>query len=123
MLKRGKNIYLRKDGRWEGRYIKDRIAGKTHYGYVFGKSYEEAEQKLEAACSEKSALVNGKEGSLTELSNEWLQLKGPQLKASSVAKYTNLLNLYLLPAFGDKPVSEISRSAIIQLSSELLTSG
>lgn len=123
MPKQGKNIYLRKDGRWEGRYIKDRIAGKTHYGYVYGKSYEEAEQKLEAAFAEKSALIHEKGGSFAELSTEWLQLKAPQLKASSIAKYTNLLNLYLLPTFGDKPVSEISRSAIIQLSSELLTSG
>ena len=31
MPKQGKNIYLRKDGRWEGRYIKDRIAGKTKH--------------------------------------------------------------------------------------------
>lgn len=123
MPKQGKNIYLRKDGRWEGRYIKDRIAGKTHYGYVFGKSYEEAEQKLEAAFAEKSVLIHEKGGSFAELSTEWLQLKAPQLKASSIAKYTNLLNLYLLPAFGDKSVSEISRSAIIQLSSELLASG
>ena len=28
MSRRGDNIYLRKDGRWEGRYIKDRIDGK-----------------------------------------------------------------------------------------------
>lgn len=48
MPKQGKNIYLRKDGRWEGRFIKDRIAGKPHYGYVFGKTYEEAERKLNA---------------------------------------------------------------------------
>lgn len=47
MPKQGRNIYLRKDGRWEGHYIKDRIAGKAHYGYVFGRSYEEAEQKLQ----------------------------------------------------------------------------
>lgn len=70
MPKQGKNIYLRKDGRWEGRYIKDRIAGKTHYGYVFGKSYEEAEQKLEAAFAEKSALIHEKGGSFAELSTE-----------------------------------------------------
>lgn len=74
MPKQGKNIYLRKDGRWEGRYIKDRIAGKAHYGYVFGKSYEEAEQKLETASAEKSARILEKEGAFAELSNEWLQL-------------------------------------------------
>ena len=28
MSKRGENIYKRKDGRWEGRYKKDRINNK-----------------------------------------------------------------------------------------------
>lgn len=90
---------------------------------MFGKSYEETEQKLEAASAEISARILEKEGTFAELSNEWLQLKVPQLKASSIAKYTNLLDLYLLPAFEDKSVSEISRTDIIQWSSELLTSG
>lgn len=36
--KRGENIYKRKDGRWEGRYIKERSAdGKARYAYVYGK--------------------------------------------------------------------------------------
>lgn len=53
-----KNIYLRKDGRWEGRFIKDWIAGKTHYGYVFGKTYEEAERKLNVVSSENVATIH-----------------------------------------------------------------
>ena len=37
MSKRGENIYKRKDGRWEGRYIKERSAdGKARYAYVYG---------------------------------------------------------------------------------------
>lgn len=52
MPKQGKNIYLRKDGRWEGRYIKERVNGKIRYGYVFGKSYEEALDKLTRAASQ-----------------------------------------------------------------------
>ena len=123
MPKQGKNIYLRKDGRWEGRFIKDRIAGKTHYGYVFGKTYEEAKQKLETASSENTVSVHGREDSFAGLANEWLHLKVPQLKVSSVAKYTNLLNLYLVPEYGNKQVSSISRSDIIQWSRELLISG
>ena len=32
MPRKGENIYKRKDGRWEGRYIKSRTPdGKTHY--------------------------------------------------------------------------------------------
>lgn len=123
MPKQGKNIYLRKDGRWEGRFIKERIAGKTHYGYVFGKTYDEAEQKLDIASSEGATSVNIPNSSFAELANEWLLLKVPQLKASSIAKYTNLLDLYLLPIYGDRLISDISRSDITQWSRELLTSG
>ena len=47
MSKRGENIYKRKDGRWEGRYIKHRsVEGKAVYGYVYGHSYKEARLKL-----------------------------------------------------------------------------
>jgi len=46
MPKQGKNIYLRKDRRWEGRYINGRIDGRIRYGYVFGKTYEDALNKL-----------------------------------------------------------------------------
>lgn len=36
MPRRGENIYKRKDGRWEGRYIKQYdIKGKAQYGYIW----------------------------------------------------------------------------------------
>ena len=55
MSRTGENIYRRKDGRWEGRYIKARTAsGKAIYGYVYSKSYREVKQRLAQA----SILVN-----------------------------------------------------------------
>ena len=53
MPRKGENIYKRKDGRWEGRYIKshDRY-GRAKYGYVYGKSYREAKQKRHNALME-----------------------------------------------------------------------
>ena len=35
MPKTGENIYKRKDGRWEGRYIKSRVNGRIKYGSVY----------------------------------------------------------------------------------------
>ena len=35
MPRTGENIYKRKDGRWEGRYIRERINGKAKYGAVY----------------------------------------------------------------------------------------
>ena len=38
---------IRKDGRYEGRYIKDYdVQGKGIMGYVYGKTYKEAKEKL-----------------------------------------------------------------------------
>lgn len=46
-MRRGENIYRRKDGRWEGRYRKGRKAnGQVKYGYVYGRSLQEVRMKL-----------------------------------------------------------------------------
>ena len=40
IAKRGENIHKRKDGRWEGRYIKGRTTdGKPIRGYLYGHAY------------------------------------------------------------------------------------
>ena len=122
MAKQGKNIYLRKDGRWEGRYLKGKVDGKRQYGYVFGKTYEDAAQKLDAAL-----MVLAGEDSCSEtfetLCNEWLSVQSPELKASSIAKYSNVLKSYLLPKFGKEDVCSISRNDVMLFSRELLVSG
>ena len=47
MSRRGENIYHRKDGRWEVRYIKYHSPiEKTVYGYVYAASYKEVKEKL-----------------------------------------------------------------------------
>ena len=47
MARKGENIYKRKDGRWEGRYIKSRSStGKANYGYVYAKSYREVKAQI-----------------------------------------------------------------------------
>ena len=48
----GKNIRLRKDGRYEARYMKGRGPnGKILYGYCYGRTYEEAESKRDAVLN------------------------------------------------------------------------
>lgn len=123
MPKQGKNIYLRKDGRWEGRYIKCRVNEKIHYGYVFGKNYEEVEKKLNELCINKPTSRKLEIDTLKSVSRQWLQLQKPQLKASSFAKYTNIMNSYLLPRFGEKEISSITRNEVMLFSHDLLVSG
>lgn len=56
-MRKGENIFKRKDGRWEGRYIKSREpSGKGRYGYCYGRSYREVKEKV-AQC--RAALAAG----------------------------------------------------------------
>ena len=51
MARKGENIYKRKDGRWEARFIKSHQSGKAVYGSVYGKSYSEAKKKRSEAMT------------------------------------------------------------------------
>lgn len=53
MSRTGKNIYKRKDGRWEARYIKSYENGRAKYGYLYAKSYSKAREKQINALSNK----------------------------------------------------------------------
>lgn len=46
MSRKGENIYKRKDGRWEARYIKGyTTSGQIHYGYCYGKTYRNVRRR------------------------------------------------------------------------------
>lgn len=48
-MRTGDNIRLRKDGRYEARYIKERDEqGRIIYGYCYGHTYQEAAEKRDA---------------------------------------------------------------------------
>ena len=55
MARRGENIHKRKDGRWEGRYIKARTPDRRIcWGYIYGTTYAEVKQRLIHKKSEYS---------------------------------------------------------------------
>ena len=49
-MKKGENIFKRKDGRWEARYIKGReLSGKIKYGYCYEKHIGKPKRKPQSA--------------------------------------------------------------------------
>ena len=130
MPRKGENIYKRKDGRWEGRYIKERINDKAKYGYVFAHSYKEVKERLSKAKSNeitKSVSIVTSSNlaicSFSDIAQKWIELNRSQWKSSSLAKYINILNNYLLPRFGQCNMLGISREAVASYISELLVKG
>ena len=131
MPRRGENIYKRKDGRWEGRYIKGHSCGKAKYGYVYAKTYSEVKQKLFALKEEAERQEPVEEPpksknnnpSFEAISLEWLRAIQPQIKESSYIKYTNALKTYLNPAFSSQAIEAISRSDVSAFCVELSQKG
>ena len=120
MARKGENIYARKDGRWEGRYIIERSAsGKYHYGYVYAGTYRETreqllQKKLELLQDKKEAVSHSANApvALEQLAADWLVKQKSQIKESSYVKYQNLMNQYLIPQIGKLQPQELTREGI-----------
>ncbi len=129
MPRRGENIYKRKDGRWEGRYIKSRSAtGKAIYGYVYAHTYKETKEKLTARISvQNESTVKISSHVMCEffqtIAMDWFDSTKSQVKESTSNKYWNILNSYVLPAFGEKELQEITYDYINERCNQLLISG
>lgn len=131
MPRKGENIYKRKDGRWEGRYIKSRtMQGKAVYGFVYAKSYREVREKLYEKKQnniQSSFFITQKgrkdELLFLEIASIWLQKNECRFKESTVVRYENLLKLYIFPAMGEKKVSEITNTFLESVCEQLLLCG
>ncbi|MBR2209508.1 MAG: site-specific integrase [Synergistaceae bacterium] len=128
MPRKGENIFKRKDGRWEGRYIKARDGNKAVYGYVFGKSYLEVKQKKAEALSridhdkiQVKKQIQAKSLTFENIARQWLEELKPIRKKSTIVKYMGQLKNYIIPAFGNYKLNEISNENIISFSRKLLT--
>ena len=120
----GNNIYLRKDGRWEGRLRVGTVNGKTVFTYVYAASYEEAAAKLsELSLKQSRSDPLPTEHSFQAIAAEWIQLQKLRLKPASFSSYTNILDAYLVPRFGDRHISEIGRAEFTAFLYNLLACG
>ena len=103
------SIYLRKDGRYEGR-CKNAKGDRTLYFY--GKSYVEAEEKMRRFWEEQSY----SKSSLTVkmLFEEWAEAIRFRVKQSTPANYLGKAETHILPAFGDVQADGLNASHVQQ---------
>ena len=124
-MAKGENIFKRKDGRWEARYIKGyELSGKIKYGFCYGKTYREAKEKV-TIC--KAALVSGKPAPSVNARHrfsfycdEWLRLRKAKVKESTYVKYDTALRKHIKPKLGGCFPLGITTSLIDDFSEELL---
>ena len=111
MSKRGENIYKRKDGRWEGRYIKERSAdGKARYAYVYGKSYADAKQKLldRRIAQAQNIDCSPSHTKYGDILRNWIAMSRVHIKESTYSRYIHLANAHILPYLGELPTGKLT---------------
>ena len=111
-MRRGENIYRRKDGRWEGRYRKGRKAnGQVKYGYVYGRSLQEVRMKLYPLKVRYQSIQNT-QGELCiplqKWGNQWLLQIQSSVKPATFANYQYKLTKYVFPFLGSQQLNELT---------------
>ena len=126
MARKGENIYKRKDGRWEGRYIKERDSqNKPLYGYVYAKTYSEARIKLQESRTASQTTKPTKKDShiFSDWIDLWLAQKEYSVKESTYIRYKNNIEKHIKPALGSSDVSLIDNRVLQGFVTDKLSNG
>ena len=127
MSRRGENIYQRKDGLWEARYVKEiDVTGRKKYGSVYARSYREVKLKRQDALD--NLLLNQKPVSLrnislNELIEEWLYINKSRLKPSTYQRYLGFHNNHIANHLGNMKIIFVSHVMLRNYSNKLVESG
>ncbi len=124
-MRKGENIFKRKDGRWEARYIKGyELSGKAKYGFCYGKTYKEAKEKV-TKC--KAAILGGNplpsvnsHRRFAFYCDEWLKMRKTKIRESTYIKYNTALEKHIKPKLGGCFPLGITDGIIDDFSKELL---
>lgn len=128
MARTGENIYKRKDGRWEARYIDSYDGnGKAKYKYLYAPTYTEVKAKLLKAQN-YTDLTSDFEKTKDKEKYEywldaWLHAKRLGVKESTYIRYRNTIENHIKPDLGKYPINKISTSLMEQFVSRKLQNG
>lgn len=117
MSRRGENIYKRKDGRYEGRYVIGKTPlGRTKFGYVYGRQYHTVRNKLIEKKAELLRQAPKREGStlrLHEWMERWLEFDcKKRVRVSSYQTYLRSYQKHILPALGNFSLNSLTSEDI-----------
>ena len=128
MSRKGENIYRRKDGRYEARYVSERDYDNKilKYGYVYGKNYKEVKIKRDMALEnvrEKrgKARVLGQKAFAHEI-KIWLNNK-LNIKDSTFYNYYSIVYSRLVPYFGNTRLRNIDENDVLKYTKSLQQEG
>lgn len=113
MSRHGEKIRKRADGRWEGRFkIGNLENGNTRYASVYGHSYAEVKEKLEAKVYEFRANQTAITPLMKEVALEWLDINRQKNKGATEAKYDFLVRKHVIPTLGHIRIGDLTTTQL-----------
>ena len=126
MPRKGRNIYKRKDGRWEGRLLIGRWPdGRTRYASVYGKTFRETKDKLEKRMISQASKPVAVADKLTvkDLMEKWLFLRSTEVKESTYQHYESNIECHINPLIGGIRVCNLTVEIVTNFTRMLQNSG
>ena len=106
-----RNVYLRKDGRYEGRLFLDTSGSKRKYHAFFGKTHDEVIAKMKKYHIDLISKTQIRK-TFTEVYEEWFGTVTIRIKESTAANYILKADKHILPFFGQKCICKITNDDI-----------
>ena len=127
MPRRGENIYKRKDGRWEARYIYSfKEDGSPRYRSIYAADYltvkkkqNDAKRKMDPRLFQSVRMKKN----ISFYGLLWLERLKPSSKESTYVRYHYLFSHYISPMIGDRLVYTFSNKDCEVFLNKLLLSG
>lgn len=122
MPRKGENIYRRKDGRWEARYIHHYENGKAKYRSVYDYSYLDVKAKRIQAVAKMDSLhvsTVKQHASIDEICRLWLEERKADIKESTYTRYARNINKYIIPGFAVRRLDYIDSDKINEVQENL----
>ena len=127
MPRRGENVYHRKDGLWEARYVKEIDQfGKKKYGSVYAHSCREVKEKRQQILDQILLFqkpIATRNITVSQLAKEWININRHRLKPTTLQRYRSLYKNHIEEPLGKQPVLYFTTVSINEFAVRCLHSG
>ncbi len=126
MARKGENIFRRKDGRWEARYVHHYENGKAVYRSLYAGTYAEAKarrQRVQKHSPRAGTKSSAQPCTFQALADLWLADIRMSVRESTYTRYYRIVEKYLSPRFGSQALIRIDPNYLKDLPEELMAKG
>jgi hypothetical protein len=105
------SIFKRKDGKWQGAITVGKKAdGKQRRITVYGKTQADVRKQLDALKQRINlGMVSLEDLTVKGFLEEWLKIKGRQVKPRTIESYTYTVETYIIPQLGHIKLNKLTR--------------